>query len=122
MVSTKNQKKIIIAILSEAINLLQKGWCRRTLARDKSNRTTSFSGEDACKFCALGSIYRARQNLKNDSKNDPYDVFVLDTIESIRNTQGIDSLAVFNDTSKSKKKVISAFEKTKKALEDSLLT
>ena len=54
-------------ILTKAIELTGKyDWTRGTYARDAKGNVVSVHSEDACQFCALGFIGRARYELEED--------------------------------------------------------
>lgn len=42
-----------------AADLLEKGWCQSNCATNKSGMPIEFWFEDACRFCALGAIWRS---------------------------------------------------------------
>lgn len=50
-------------ILQYARNLIEKGWCKGWFAKTRGGRCTRTNAADACKFCAVGAIDRARDDV-----------------------------------------------------------
>lgn len=61
-------------MLGDAMQLIiEKGWTKNALARDNKGNVVAVTHRDACKFCAMGALERARLDLGNKNHNN-YDL------------------------------------------------
>jgi hypothetical protein len=100
-------KTVLKRYLIKAVDLIKQGWCRGALARSKNNRETDVYNSDACKFCGLGAIYKVTAKNKNKCISTALHNLLNKKIEGLSCT-----LVAFNDSSKSKTRVIRLFEET----------
>jgi len=52
-----------LAILAVARRLIRQGWTQRRFAADADGNSTGISSDTACKFCVVGALYRAAEDL-----------------------------------------------------------
>ncbi len=92
---TKEQETV-----DKAINLIEKGWCQGSSARNVQDRPTDVLSSTAIRFCALGALYRT-------GKSTCYPV-LRRNLSSIVN----DAVSNWNDTpGRTKEEVIEALKK-----------
>lgn len=90
--------------ITKAQDLLRKGWCKETYARDKEGREVDPEDAEACRWCAGGAVYRVV---------DPYGA--LSVRRAVESTLGVDhqDLALVNDRAASVDEVIEYLETLK---------
>ncbi len=99
-------------VLTKAIELLDKyEWTQKTYARDARGEVVDTWSEDACSFCALGFIGRARYEL-NDVENHGLEFATEHLVEDALPEEFHHNIAVFNDHhSTTKQDIIDLFRK-----------
>ena len=99
-------------VLTKAIELLEKyDWTQKTYARDARGEVVDTWSKDACSFCALGFIGRARFEL-DGTKNRELEFAVEHLIEDALPEGFHHNIAVFNDChSTTKQDIIDLFRK-----------
>lgn len=59
--------KLVLDVLKKGREIISSPdkWCREHYAVDAEGRDTPFQFDEACKFCILGSLYRAYKEMNN---------------------------------------------------------
>lgn len=60
-------------ILRKAKEVLAEGWTKGVFARDEHGAAVWDASPEACSFCAMGAVYRARRQLGFDIDNEDHD-------------------------------------------------
>lgn len=108
----KNDKAI--AILKRSAKLIEKGWARGWFAKDKYGKIVDhFSDPRAVKFCAVGAIRRASNDVKASKEDMARARIALEFHLGLVTY----SIVEWNDKQKSKKPVIEAFNAAAESLE-----
>lgn len=110
----QSKEQLVIAVLSRARELIAKGWTRGNAAKDEHGEAVAPLSEQACTFCAYGAITRSTYDLIGKDSDDAE--------EEILVTLGFkprmwDDLFTFNDKAKSKKPILTLFDKAIAKLE-----
>ena len=100
--------KKAIQILTKAIDLLNKGFVKGSLATDKNGNDVSCKSRRAVNFCAEGAIRRLTRSNRE---------VLIDLVKSENHLGQFQYLSTINDSSDGKRKVIGLFKNTIKLLE-----
>lgn len=99
-------------VLTKALELLDKyEWTQKTYARDARGEVVDTWSEDACSFCALGFIGRARFELSK-TKNLELEFIAENLVQDALPEGFYHNIAAFNDCpSTTKQDIIDLFRK-----------
>lgn len=88
-------------VIERSIELIEKGWCRHAMAKNKHGRKVEIGSNKATNFCLAGAITRSANELHINRMN------VLENIVGTNRSNVNQSIVIqFNDQCKSKKEVI----------------
>ena len=59
MKTNSNNKQEIPKSKTPALDLIRKGWCKKSLAKKSNGRATLVESPDAVSFCSIGAIRKA---------------------------------------------------------------
>lgn len=106
----KTKKVTIVDVLKRALKILSNrgSWTKEVGARNKANESVSSYDPNACKFCAIGAVYRAAHELGVNSALMGDDV--IDFCEEFLPVNFV-SVHEFNDAQKTKRPVLNLFKR-----------
>jgi len=94
-------------VLVKARELVEKGWTKGAMARNKYRHRVQFDSLCAVKFCAIGAISRSAKDRPSDQEK-----LDISARKAIRKINELDSISVFNDSDDTTKAdVLAAFDK-----------
>lgn len=92
------------AVVSKAIELLEKGWCQRAFAKDQDGNQVPVDSPDACTFCTLGALIRAGLEINPDTTTvSIHQLAFYEITDALRAHTDSHSIAGFNDLAWTKK-------------------
>lgn len=99
-------------VVTKAIELTEKyGWNKHDYAQDKDGNYTDTFGEEACTFCALGFLGRAKHELGED-ENYGLNIDAEQLVAQFVPEAFCGNIAAFNDhPSTTKQDIIDLFKK-----------
>lgn len=62
-----------VEVVRGAIELIQKGWTQKALARNEGGWTVSPTHEGACTWCIEGALFKAKWDLFPDKEDEHLD-------------------------------------------------
>lgn len=118
----ENDKKRAIKLIERAKFILQtKGWTKGVFARTKDNISCNELSDKAVKFCAIGSLYRAQNDLDLSNQDCVRALnAIIKALNAIRCFDNMYDIEFFNDkVAKDKRYIIRRFDKAIKTLKNS---
>lgn len=108
------QQQSALETLKGARQRIIKGWTREVCARNESGEEVDENNPSACRFCALGALGVESANLVGfEAAKDAL-------LKVIRRDSDCITIPTFNDLSKSKHRVVKAFDKAIENLENTI--
>lgn len=91
--------------LTRAAELIQRGWCKNTLARTLFGEEVSALSPEATNFCSIGALDRAQFELRFSEG------VYWGALERLENETEIGGIEGWNDARSSKRPVLNAFKR-----------
>ena len=97
-----------LEILVAARDLVAKGWCQGTLARDSCNEYVRYFSSEAAFFCTLGAVFRAHYTLGSDNASER--TRALSLLEEELPKGYRPAVSEWNDAKERKQEVVALFD------------
>lgn len=100
-------------VLTTASGYIRRGWTRHTLARNRYRTRVPVTDAEACRFCALGAVYRAAGVNPTWARLDRHAAYyrAIAWLNQAANEAGYASIAELNDKARSKGTVLHAYDR-----------